>query len=260
MPDDRKNNRRLKWLSQTLDKKTFDIESDHAAMRMGNMFMEALGLNARFAFGHGMASRFDLNGDPNPLDANANAGHDANVNINRPLVNANIGDIANANNVKIEANNDELGPVKVEAPEVHDAPYYGPGDTDSSSDDSIVVDELAPFPNWSSSEDEKVRVPFPAENRKRARKGNVAPDSKKAKIEFEEVNFGSKIVGLINELQSKDKKKKEKKARQSFEVLDLNKPMRGNKRRRDKDDDDDMSGTGLGFGGQKRARFMNEVC
>ena len=176
MPDDRKNNRRLKWLSQTLDKKTFDIESDHAAMRMGNMFMEALGLNARFAFGHGMASRFDLNGDPNPLDANANAGHDANVNINRPLVNANIGDIANANNVKIEANNDELGPVKVEAPEVHDAPYYGPGDTDSSSDDSIVVDELAPFPDWSSSEDEKVRVPFPAENRKRARKGNVAPD------------------------------------------------------------------------------------
>ena len=67
-------------------------------------------------------------------------------------------------------------------------------------------------------------------------------------------------MGLINELQSKDKKKKEKKARQSFEVLDLNKPMRGNKRRRDKDDDDDMSGTGLGFGGQKRARFMNEVC
>ena len=58
MPDDRKNNRRLKWLSQTLDKKTFDIESDHAAMRMGNMFMEALGLNARFAFGHGMAQGY----------------------------------------------------------------------------------------------------------------------------------------------------------------------------------------------------------
>ena len=248
-------------------------------MRLVNRHFEALGLNARLIFGHGMMTRFELFGDPNPLAnaanananaananvANANAGHVANGNANNPFArqaaNVNAGHGANVN-----ANNpfaDNLGPVKVEAPEpqADNAPYYGPpvrrprnvhlnpfALDSTSSDDDIVIDEPVPA--------KKKILP---KNRKRTRQGNVTSDSKKVKVEFEEVNFGSKIIGLINDLQKKDKKNKKKNARESFEVLDLNKPKSSGKRRRDDDDDDDMSGTGLGFGGPKRARFMRGV-
>ena len=257
MADERRNNRRLKWLSQTLDNKTFDIEADHAAMRQGNICLEAWGFRARFNFGHGRVTTFDLNGDPNPLEDNANAGRGANANINRPPINANIGHAANVN-VKIEPNNDELGPVKVEAPEQYEAPYYGPGDSSDSSSEESIAEE--PVEQW---------LHAPLINKEymasiRAKKGNVASGSKNSKnsknikVEFEEVNFGSKIIGLINDLQQKDKKKKKEKNRESYEVLDLKKPTKGNKRKRDRDEDDDDM-TGLGFGGPKRARSMREV-
>ena len=256
MADERRNNRRLKWLSQTLDKKTFDIEADHAAMRLVNICLEAWGFRARLNFGHGRVTTFELNGDPNPLAGYANAGHGANANINRPLVNANIGHAANVNNNKIEPNNDELGPVKVEAPEQYEAPYYGPGDSSDSSSEESIVDE----PVENTLHAPLINKEYMASKR-RAKKGNVASgskNSKNVKVEFEEVNFGSKIVGLINDLQKKDKKKKKEKNKESYEVLDLKKPMKGNKRKRDRDDDDDDM-TGLGFGGPKRARSMREV-
>ena len=274
---ERRNERRLNWLSHALDQKTFDLESDHAAMRQCNRWIAGLGLNARFIFGHGMVTRFEIRGDPNPLieaanpfinnQANANIGHAANINANPAPVNANVGNAANINANGPQVNNgheaiaDNLGPVKVEAPEPQpdNAPYYGPPVRKPRKH----LNPFAHLLNASSSEDDiDFDDPIPAKKKVLPRKrpmptkGNVTSESKKAKVktEFEGIDFGSKIVELVNNMQNKEKKKK-KKSKESFDVTDLSGPKRGGKRRRDRDDDnDDRSGYGLGLFGSKRSR------
>ena len=257
MADERRNERRLKWLGQTLDKKTFDIEMDHAAMRQANQFLELIGFRARLVFGHGMETRFELRGDPNPLDRqnafpvnrvppNDNIGHGANINANYPLANVNIGH---------EAGADNLGPVKIEAPEPepNNAPYYGPP---VKRPKNIRTNPFARIETSSSEDDLIFDDPIPAKKkvitRKRPSKGNVASDSKKSKTEFEGIDFGSKIMDLVNNLQNKDKKKK--KVKKEFGVVDLNGPKKNFKRKRDRDDDDNSCGGGLGLSGSKRSR------
>ena len=245
---ERRNERRLNWLSHALDKKTFDIEADHAAMRLCNRWLEALGFNARFVYGHGMVTRFELRGDPNPL-----------INAVNPFINNQANANVNHNNIGHEANADNLGPVKIEAPEPepqpNNAPYYGPPVRKPKNV------HLNPFARIMDSSDDDITFddPVPAKKkvlqRKRPAKGNVASESKKVKVktEFEGINFGSKIVELINNMQNKEKKKK-KKDKESFEVTDLNGPKKGGKRRRDRDDDDDLNGHGFGLIGSKRSR------
>ena len=247
----RRNEKIIKWLELTLDNKTLDLESTYSAMRIANRFLQDNGLNARFRFGHGEPTHFDINGDANPINCkNVKVKREVNDLLNEPVS----GGSSMAKKPAKKANNnpfsDELAKERKRAIKRSRCPFPAP-----SSDSSDEQD----------GQDDKPYYGPPATSRRKlsgsknllTNTQSVSKSTSKASKpkNMEPVNAITSLLGQYFNFGNNKKDRKDKE-NESYDICDLNGPKKNMfKRKRDNDDDDDCGGSGFGLGmSAKRSR------